>query len=729
MLLAKSADAEGREESLFDHSLAVARLSRKLFARLPSPLKEQERLEADLEAAAALHDVGKAASGFQEMLQGKKQNWNGWRHEVLSAAFASNLQVPEEVIFAILTHHQQIPGSALAEGGNRLRWHANVPLDWPRIVADWQVNESLVAGLWKQLCEVLDREDLLHTAKTELNSVALNPAWLNKAFRAQCKGIPAASRLRASLLRGLLIASDHLASGGIKDIPPPVNLRDFSPTFELRNFQTLCAVTGNVILRAPTGSGKTEASLVWAAHSQPENGRFFYTLPHTAALNAMHERLRGEFPRWQASIGLLHGRAAHHLYDSAEHDFAADRKKSMDEAQARARLAKEMYFPMRVCTPHQLLRFTLRGKGWEQMLSEIPGACIVFDEVHSYDPALAGLTLGTARLFACMGARLMFISATLPRFLQEIIEGIIPCTAISPDRESKTDQEILNRKRHVVQVVEQTLLELVPQIEVAVDHGLRVLVVCNHVRSAQRVAGILRERLGEGEDQVCLFHSRFHLRDRKAKEAKLASGNLPRVLVATQVVEVSLDISFDLGFFEPAPIDALAQRMGRVNRRGRATSPARIVVAQKSISKHRLYDTARTDATVALLARQTDPISEQDLTAICDSVYQGGYAGEDRYTFEQRLNYKFFTNFEAELIAGQHERWIENVIEQDGRADILPIGLKSEHDAFIQEKMWLDADALLVHTYVSGMADLLNKNVDPWVVDLPYGSDGLVPKE
>jgi CRISPR-associated endonuclease/helicase Cas3 len=729
MLLAKSADAEGKEESLLDHSMAVARLSRKLFARLPSLLKEQERLEADLEAAAALHDVGKAASGFQEMLQGKKQNWNGWRHEVLSAAFASNLQVPEEVIFAILTHHQQIPGSTHAEGGNRLRWHANFPLDWPRIVADWQVNESLVADLWKQLCAELKREDLPSAAITELNGIALNPAWLNnKLFCPQCKGIPAASRLRASLLRGLLITSDHLASGGINDVPPPVDLRDFSPSFGLRDFQNRCAVTGNVILRAPTGSGKTEASLVWAAHNQAENGRFFYTLPHTAALNAMYGRLQDVFPQSKDSIGLLHGRAAHHLYDAEENDFPAERRKSAEEAKARARLAKDMYYPVRICTPHQLLRFTLRGQGWEQMLSEVPGSCIVFDEVHSYDPALAGLTLGTARLFVSMGASLMFISATLPRFLQEVIEKVIPCTAISPDGESKTDREILNRKRHIVRVVGQTLLELVPQIEAAVGKGLRVLVVCNHVRSAQRMARALRERLGEGEDRVCLFHGRFNLRDRKLKETSLASGTLPRVLVATQVVEVSLDISFDMGFFEAAPIDALAQRMGRVNRRGEATLPARIVVAQRSINRHRLYETARTDATVALLARQTEAISEQDLTTICDSVYQTGYADEDQHIFEQRL--KFLANFETELIAGQHERWIEKVIEnQDGRAEVLPIGLKPQYDTFVREKMWLDADALLVHAYVSGMTDLLDKDVDPWVVNLPYGSDGLLPRE
>jgi len=192
----------------------------------------------------------------------------------------------------------------------------------------------------------------------------------------------------------------------------------------------------------------------------------------------------------------------------------------------------------------------------------------------------------------------MFISATLPRFLQKIIEGIVPCKVMSPNKDSPTDREILNRKRHIVRVADQTLLDLLPEIEAAADAGLQVLVVCNHVRSAQSMAIALRERLGDDEAKVSLFHSRFNLRDRRSKEAILAAKKLPCVLVATQVVEVSLDISFDVGFFEAAPIDALAQRMGRVNRQGRALSPARIVIAGKSISKHRLYDTNRTEATV-----------------------------------------------------------------------------------------------------------------------------------
>ena len=62
------------------------------------------------------------------------------------------------------------------------------------------------------------------------------------------------------------------------------------------------------------------------------------------------------------------------------------------------------------------------------MLTEFPG-CVVFDEIHSYDPSLAGLTLGTARLLAKrFGAKILFGSATFPSFLQRLIQDLIPCT-------------------------------------------------------------------------------------------------------------------------------------------------------------------------------------------------------------------------------------------------------------------------------------------------------------
>ena len=265
-------------------------------------------------------------------------------------------------------------------------WLGDGPEDWSRLQADWNANHQEARALWRALCEALNRRDLDLPAEAGIPVINLDPSWLDRKLlrRQNFQFITLERRRKASLLRGLLITADHLASAGHSSVPPAVDLKRFRAPFALRDFQKKCAVKGNLILRAPTGSGKTEAALVWAAANQVNNGRFFYTLPYTSALNAMHDRMKKALPADHRSIGLLHGRAAHHLYSEMERDLPNDKAKATQGALARARLAREMYHPFRVCTPHQLLRFTLRGKGWEQLLSEIPGSCIVFDEIHSY---------------------------------------------------------------------------------------------------------------------------------------------------------------------------------------------------------------------------------------------------------------------------------------------------------------------------------------------------------
>src|SRR5260370_27420123 len=289
------------------------------------------------------------------------------------------------------------------------------------------------------------------------------------------------------------------------------------------------------------------------------------------------------------NVGLLHSRAAASLYTLLEgkNDDSSQLNRQRN-AKELASLAREMWFPIRVCTPHQVLRHILRGKGWENMLAEFPNASFIFDEVHAYDPRVVGLTLATAKRLSRWGARILFLSATFPDFLVGLVgQSLEKIPVIVPDPAKERDREVLDRKRHSVTMRDGTLMDDLEHIITAADSSDSTLVVCNHVLTAQNIFKRLKNKFGAS---CLLLHSRFNHRDRNHIEERVVRRPAPRVLVATQVVEVSLDIDFDQAFLEPAPIDALVQRMGRVNRAGqRELGPATVIVFTNQVNKHGLY--------------------------------------------------------------------------------------------------------------------------------------------
>ena len=105
-LLAKSKPAQ----TLYDHTVEVIDKAQALLKGMPLSNEERAGLAESLWIAAAAHDIGKAASGFQAMLRNEAEDWKRRRHETLSTTFARHLPgITTETLFAILTHHRQIP--------------------------------------------------------------------------------------------------------------------------------------------------------------------------------------------------------------------------------------------------------------------------------------------------------------------------------------------------------------------------------------------------------------------------------------------------------------------------------------------------------------------------------------------------------------------------------------------------------------------------------------------
>jgi len=92
----------------------------------------------------------------------------------------------------------------------------------------------------------------------------------------------------------------------------------------------------------------------------------------------------------------------------------------------------------------------------------------------------------------------------------------------------------------------------------------RTLIIVNTVAESQKIYKILKEEMGNSR-KITLIHGDYSYRDRSEKENQISNTD---ILIATQVAEVSLDISFEVLITELAPLPSLIQRFGRVNRYG-----------------------------------------------------------------------------------------------------------------------------------------------------------------
>ena len=226
---------------------------------------------------------------------------------------------------------------------------------------------------------------------------------------------------------------------------------------------------------------------------------------------------------------------------------------------------------------------------------------VVVDEVHSYSTymnvyldrvltwlasygvpvVLLSATLSEARCTALVdayrrGLRLAAGERVPKRPAPETVRTPFPCLVAAGRERTEVVPTSASGRRSTVRVRRLTRDALVPLLTESLADGGCALVVRNTVRRAQETYEVLRETFGE---DVSLNHARFTIRDRLAKDDDLlrrfgpprARPSRPRraIVVATQVVEQSLDVDFDLLVSDLAPIDLVLQRMGRLHRHER----------------------------------------------------------------------------------------------------------------------------------------------------------------
>ncbi len=492
---------------------------------------------------ALLHDIGKTSPLFQKTLKKNYVRKPGefFRHEIASLFFISLVDVTrrDAIVEMIVAHHKSAYKDSRCLGIIDLEKAEDCLEHHIKGFQEWSVTALRIL------------EELgLHT-----HHISVNEAQDNYDYALQyC--IQKVKRSRGfSKWRGLLMAADHYVSAlsGVADIN--IEKMFITPDLSFYNRQhelyplsltSTDDIRPHTLVTAPTGAGKTDFLL------RRCRGRVFYTLPFQASINAMYERIKSDLTGTNAQVHLLH--AASNLY--IEDNCIEERI-----------LQHHVGASVKVLTPHQLAGIVFGIKGYESLILDLQGQDVILDEIHTYSEETQSIVLKIVEVLTNINCRVHIGTATMPSLLYERIKELLG----GNDKVYEvvlSDDVLRTFNRHIIHKVD-SFDDCNEAINTALKDKQKILIVCNQVKRSQELYKQMRDKFPDV--YIMLLHSRFKRGDRNKLENLLREefnkSEDACIVISTQVVEVSLDISFDLMITECAPIDAMVQRFGRINRK------------------------------------------------------------------------------------------------------------------------------------------------------------------
>lgn len=586
------------EHPLWKHLLDVAAVS----LALPNPLVDDGWNANHVGLIVGSHDIGKADSAFQHQVPAFAERLNAagfcptqdarCRHERLSAEFLKKRftesgtppHTAAAIVRAILAHHgywdegarPSAPAYAAAQGklydllqtlldvnGFPVSPPANLSAFGMRlaghlVLCDWIASNE---GFFTD--ERLKEQDDPAVYFTKAREVALERVVKLGMDRPQNLGKPASIVANPRPLQKVLLEND---------IPP-----------------------GLVIIEAPMGEGKTEAAWILAEKWRDSGYHGMYmALPTMATSDSLFKRYQDHYLKplgHGEGAKLVHGMAW--LRDNEE----PEKPPNVGEPGDDRALAAAWFRPTRramlaahgVGTVDQAMLAGMHVKFGFLRLFGLTSRVLVIDEVHAYDAYMSAIIARLLQWCACLKIPVLMLSATLSaRQRATMLEaygatGGDPgpdapyplITIATPGSEATTITAEASASRTLRLTTWKGLLgdakATVALAQDLVKDGGCCCVILNTVKQAQAVYKALKLPA----EEKLLFHARFTAEDREKiarkvleKFGKDTSVRPPGkfILVATQVVEQSLDVDFDHMISEIAPIDLLLQRSGRLHR-------------------------------------------------------------------------------------------------------------------------------------------------------------------
>lgn len=358
-----------------------------------------------------------------------------------------------------------------------------------------------------------------------------------------------------------------------------------------------------IIAEVPTGSGKTELALYladrWAVTRQQQG--LYVAMPTQATSNQMWERvgkfLRRRYPQEKINFHLIHGNAQWRD-DLPDLEFTTEYETSQGAVEAQSWFLprkRTLLAPFAVGTVDQALLSTLQTRHFFVRLFGLSRKTIIFDEVHAYDTYMNTLFQRLLVWLRAVGASVIVLSATLPAATRrglvaawrghteglDSLSGCYPAVTVAAASELYSRPLPADDARTInLEWIEHRPEAIVAALHTRIQNGGCVAIICNRVRRAQELYAALQAAQLVPDNDLILFHARTPGIWRNATEkdildrfGKDASERRPAIVVATQVIEQSLDLDFDLMVSDLAPVDLILQRAGRLHRHQRDARP------------------------------------------------------------------------------------------------------------------------------------------------------------
>ncbi len=628
---------------------------------------------------AILHDIGKVSPIFQKRLSPdykRKDNDKPYRHELASLFFLSLFDeaIHPQLIEMVVAHHKSIENDTRNSG-----------------ILDLEENIEDVVALHSSDWEIWSKDALkiLASFGIKTHEITIHEAESNY-YKALDYAEKMVHKQGFSEWKGLLMATDHFASAMIdeteKQLPKlfkTPNLNFFERKHELYPLSLIDTSSDkkHTLVVASTGAGKTDFLF------RRCKKRVFYTLPFQASINAMYKRVANDLKETNPDLDI---RVLH----SASRVVV--KNKTIEEKTLQGLVGSSI----KILTPHQIASIIFGTRAFEATILDLKGNDVILDEIHTYTEISRAIVIKIVEVLNKISCRLHIGTATMPTDLYNKILNILGKGNVYEVNLPKTELDKFDR--HIVHKL-SNWADADTIVKQVIEEDKTVLIVCNRVKSAQERYDYFKEKYNVPN---LLIHSRFKRGDRNEKEKRLVgldengestkefnTSDKACLVVATQVVEVSLDISFDLMITETAPLDALIQRFGRVNRKRSSETigkqkPVYLIPPPDDKKEALPYDLDILKASFDVLP-DNEVLYERDLQEKIDTVFPE----VDVMDIEQHSIFKSNGDVIINKLTHRPKSYLLELLEIDSVSCITEDDIENYTQAKFEERMMMEIPA------------------------------------